>query len=58
VIAQLEPDGMIDPRITRIGWAQARQDFAADPQSGAILAVGLDRTAPGTHPTLTGLPGC
>jgi Family of unknown function (DUF5519) len=30
-IAHLEPDGTIDLRITRIGWAQARQDFAADP---------------------------
>jgi hypothetical protein len=30
-IAHLEPDGAIDLRITRTGWAQARQDFAADP---------------------------
>jgi hypothetical protein len=30
-IAHLEPDGAIDVRITRAGWARARQDFAADP---------------------------
>jgi Family of unknown function (DUF5519) len=30
-IAHLEPDGAIDLRITRAGWAQARQDFATDP---------------------------
>jgi hypothetical protein len=30
-IAHLEPDGAIDLRITRAGWAQVRQDFAADP---------------------------
>jgi Family of unknown function (DUF5519) len=30
-IAHLEPDGAIDLRITRAGWAQARQEFAADP---------------------------
>jgi hypothetical protein len=30
-IAHLEPDGSIDLRVTRGGWAQARQDFAADP---------------------------
>jgi Family of unknown function (DUF5519) len=35
-IAHLEPDGSIDLRITHAGWAQARQDFAAD------AAVGRD----------------
>jgi hypothetical protein len=30
-IAHLEMDGTIDVRITRAGWARARQDFAADP---------------------------
>ena len=30
-IAHLEPDGAIDLRITRAGWLQARDDFAADP---------------------------
>jgi Family of unknown function (DUF5519) len=30
-IAHLESDGAIDVRITRAGWAQARQDFVADP---------------------------
>src|ERR1700735_4561333 len=30
-IAHLEQDGAIDLRITRAGWARARQDFAADP---------------------------
>src|ERR1700722_16603042 len=30
-IAHLEPDGAVDVRITRAGWARARQDFAADP---------------------------
>jgi Family of unknown function (DUF5519) len=30
-IAHLEPDGAIDLRITRAGWAQAGPDFAADP---------------------------
>jgi Family of unknown function (DUF5519) len=30
-IAHLEADGVIDLRITRDGWAQARQDFAEDP---------------------------
>ena len=30
-IAHLEPGGGIDLRVTRAGWAQARQDFAADP---------------------------
>jgi Family of unknown function (DUF5519) len=30
-IAHMEADGMIDLRITRAGWAQARQEFAADP---------------------------
>ena len=30
-IAHLEPDGAIDLRVTSAGWAQARQDFAADP---------------------------
>jgi hypothetical protein len=30
-IAHLEPDGAIDLRITRAGWAQASQDFAVDP---------------------------
>lgn len=30
-IAHLEPGGAIDLRITRAGWARARQDFAADP---------------------------
>jgi Family of unknown function (DUF5519) len=30
-IAHLEPDGSIDLRVTRAGWAAARQDFAADP---------------------------
>jgi Family of unknown function (DUF5519) len=30
-IAHLELDGAIDLRITRAGWARARQDFAADP---------------------------
>ena len=30
-IAHLEPGGAIDLRITRAGWVQARQDFAADP---------------------------
>ena len=30
-IAHLEPDGAIDLRVTRAGWARARQDFAVDP---------------------------
>ena len=30
-IAHLEAGGVIDLRITRDGWAQARQDFAEDP---------------------------
>jgi len=30
-IAHLEADGVIDLRITRTGWAQARPEFAADP---------------------------
>jgi hypothetical protein len=30
-IAHLEPDGSIDLRITRAGWAQAKTDFATDP---------------------------
>ena len=30
-IAHLEADGVIDLRITREGWAHARQDFAEDP---------------------------
>ena len=30
-IAHLEADGAIDVRITRAGWARAREDFAADP---------------------------
>jgi hypothetical protein len=57
-IAHLEPDGAIDLRVTRSGWSQVRQDFAADP---AVLrdpgrrdwielrphsAADLDRLAP------------
>jgi hypothetical protein len=30
-IAHLEADGVIDLRITREGWAQAKPDFAGDP---------------------------
>jgi Family of unknown function (DUF5519) len=30
-IAHLEPDGSIDLRVTRTGWAQAEAGFAADP---------------------------
>jgi hypothetical protein len=30
-IAHLEPDGAIDLRVTRAGWVQVREDFAADP---------------------------
>ena len=30
-IAHLEADGAIDVRITRAGWARAREDFAAAP---------------------------
>jgi Family of unknown function (DUF5519) len=54
-IAHLEQDGAIDLRITRAGWARARQDFAADP---AVLHDPDDGTGssctPTTHPTLTG----
>jgi len=49
-VAHLEPDGaMIDLRVTRAGWAQARQDFAADP---AVPPGGTGSNCTcGTHPT-------
>jgi Family of unknown function (DUF5519) len=51
-IAHLEQDGAIDLRITRAGWARARQDFAADPavlhDPGRRDWIEL-RPAPGHH---------
>jgi len=56
-IAHLEQDGAIDLRITRAGWARARQDFAADPAYCATPDDGTGSScAPRTHPTSTGSP--